>query len=129
MTSSLETELDLGHWTIDEGLVRQYLEAVGDPSPVYPESGLASPLALAAYALGSLLGQLPLPPGAIHSIQEVETLSPVRLGEEISGVAYLERPRQRGEMQFITAGFTLANGSGHKVLTGKSTVLVIGGAV
>ena len=129
MASLLEKELDLGRWTITEEGVRQYLKAVGDASPVYLESGLAPPIALAAYALGALLDKLTLPPGTIHSIQEVETLQPARLGEEITGIARLGKPKRRGSMEFITADYTLANSTGQRVLAGRSTVLVTSGAV
>lgn len=124
MASSPEAGLDLGRWTVTQEWVQQYLNAVGDPAPLYLEAGLAPPLALAAYALGALLRKLTLPPGAVHSLQELATLRPVRFGEEVSGIARLERPRLRGEMQFITASYTLLDCGGQQVLTGKSTVLV-----
>jgi acyl dehydratase len=124
--SSFDTEMDLGRWIIGEEQVKQYLDAVGDTCPIYRESEVAPPIALAAYALGSLLRRLKLPPGAVHSIQEIEILSPVCFGEEISGIAHLERPRHRRGMGFITASFTLINDSGDNILTGKSTVLVVG---
>jgi acyl dehydratase len=104
--------------------VQQYLKAVGDTSSLYFETGLAPPLALAAYAVGALLEKLSLPPGAIHTIQEVETLAPISFGEVISGTARLGRPRRMGDRQFISATFALVNGMGEKVLTATSTVAV-----
>ena len=41
MTSLAETELYLGRWTITEDLIQQYLNAVGDTSPLYGEIGRA----------------------------------------------------------------------------------------
>jgi acyl dehydratase len=120
----LESEIKLGVSTASEGLVRQYLKAVGDTRLEYFESDLVPPLALAAYALGALLEKLALPSGAVHSLQEMETLGPVKMGEEISGVARLERPRRRGSLQFTTASYTLQKANGQQVQTGKSTVLV-----
>lgn len=124
MAAPPEKELDLGPWTVTEELAQQYLRAVGDTSPIYLEAGLAPPVALAAYTLGALLQQLTLPPGTIHSLQELETQRPVRFGDTISGVARLGRPKLRGEYQFMTISYTLANTSHQQVLTGKSTVLV-----
>jgi acyl dehydratase len=121
---SPESEIKLGVWTASEESVRQYLKAVGDTRLEYFESNLVPPLSLAAYALGALLEKLALPSGAVHSLQEVETLGPVKLGEEISGVARLERPRRRGGLQFTTATYTLQKANGQQVQTGKSTVLV-----
>ena len=104
--------------------MRQYLEAVGDPLPHYMELGIVPPLAISALALGKLLRELALPGGAIHSVQEVKTVRAVRLGEELVGWAGLERPRQRGNLQFITAGYWVRDAAGNEVQQGKSTVLV-----
>lgn len=119
-------EIDLGSWRVTEQWVGEYLDAVGDSLPHYSELGLAPPLALAARALGALLERLALPAGAIHSLQEIQTRKAVGFGEEIRGVAHLGTPRQRGELKFITAEYTLRNGAGDEVQSGKSTVLVIG---
>jgi acyl dehydratase len=104
--------------------VQQYLMAVGDTSSLYFETGLAPPLALAAYAVGALLEKLNLPTGTIHTVQEVETLAPISFGEVISGAARVGRPKRMGDRQFISASFTLVNGRGQRVLAGASTVAV-----
>lgn len=118
--------VDLGGWEVDEEFVREYLAAVGDPSPAYFGHGLAPPLALAARTLGSLLEQLALPPGAIHSLQEITSLAPVPFGQEVTAKASLGPVKRRAGMDFITAGFTLKDLHGRDMLGGKSTVLVSG---
>ena len=119
----METDIDLGCWQLTEEKLRQYLAAVGDTPDLYLQHGLAPPLALSAYALGALLDKLNLPPGTIHSVQEMEVVAPVAIGQEISGRAVLERPRRRGGWQFITVTYTLHDGNGVPVQTGKTTVL------
>lgn len=119
----METDIDLGCWPLTEEKLRQYLAAVGDAPELYLQYGLAPPLALSAYALGALLDKLNLPPGTIHSTQEMAVVAPVAIGQEISGRAVLERPRRRGGWQFITVTYTLRDGSGATVQTGKTTVL------
>ena len=104
--------------------MRQYLEAVGDPLPHYLELATVPPLAVSALALGNLLSKLALPNGAIHSLQEVDTLRAVRLGDELVGKAVLERPRQRGSLQFIAASYWVEDQEGKEVQRGKTTVLV-----
>ena len=127
-TTSPQSEIQLGCWTITQDLVRQYLGAVGDSQLAYFDHLMVPPLALSAYALGGLLDKLPLPPGAIHSLQEITTVRPVEFGEQITAVAQLERPRQRGGLEFTTASYVLTNSAGAQVQTGKTTVLVpIGG--
>jgi len=127
-TTSPQSEIQLGCWTITQDLVRQYLGAVGDSQLAYFDHLMVPPLALSAYALGGLLDKLALPPGAIHSLQEITTVRPVGFGEQITAVAQLERPRQRGGLEFTTASYVLTNSAGAQVQTGKTTVLVpIGG--
>ena len=118
-------EVDLGGWQASDEFVHDYLKAVGDGSPTYFQHRLVPPVALAARALGFLLERLELPPGAIHSLQEIKTIKPVPFGEEITGTGYMSPSKRRGAMEFITAGLTLKNRVGQPILESKSTVLVI----
>ena len=122
---SAEAELDLGVLAVTEETVRQYLVAVGDEQTAYFDLALAPPLALSAWSLGTLLKQLALPPGAIHSLQDVETFRGVSFGEEIHATAQVTKPRQRGNTKFLSVGYVLTDTSGHQVQGGKTTVLVI----
>ena len=109
---------------VDAKPVEDYLQSVGDGLPIYHESGLAPPLYATASALGLLLKALDLPPGAIHSIQEVEVLAPIHMGRELRATAMLERPRQRGGLTFITANCVLETDGGDTVMNARTTVLV-----
>ena len=122
-TPSSESEFEIGRWHITEDNVRQYLAAVGDAQQEYFQLGLVPPLFLTAYALTGLLGKLALAPGAIHSLQEVDTLNPVEIGGQIRGTARLERPRRRGNLELTTVSYRLTSASGIQVQAGKSTVL------
>ncbi len=116
--------LELGWVCAGTKAVEDYLRAVGDELDIYRQTGLAPPLYGTAAALGLMLKSLNLPPGAIHSLQEVDTLCPIPLGQELQAVSVLERPRQRAGLRFITAACALENASAVPVLTGKSTVMV-----
>ena len=122
---SAGSELDLGIWTVTEDKVRQYLDAVGDKQPAYFDLAMAPPLALSAWLLGALLEQLALPPGAIHSLQELESFRGVRFDEEIRASAQVTKPRQRGNMRFLTVGYMLTDLAGKQIQSGKSTVLEV----
>ena len=124
----LETErnLDLGSFDTAQDLVDEYLRSVGDDLPIYKETGIVPPLYLAASALGSLLRKLALPPGAIHSLQEVATLTPVAIGSKVKVSAALEKPRRRAGLEFITAVCTVESGE-TAALNSKSTVLLTSG--
>ena len=118
----------MGLVSVDAKPVDDYLQAVGDELPIYRETGLAPPLYATASSLGLLLKALDLPPGAIHSLQEVEVLAPIRLSQELRATAAIERPRQRNGLTFITANCALESDSGGEVLNARSTVMVDDGA-
>jgi len=122
---SSDTDLELGTWTVTEDAVRQYLEAVGDAHSAYFDCKLAPPVALAAWTLGALLQKLALPSGAIHSLQELKSCGGVPFGEEVRATAHPSPPRRRGDLEFLTTIYTLRNSIGEKLLTGKSTVLIV----
>ena len=89
----------------------------------YLELGLVPPLALTAHVLGRVLETLELPGGTIHSLQEMETLAPLRIGEMVDGFARRDPPRRRGGLEFTTVSYTLAGPGGQPVQQGKTTVL------
>ncbi|PKB59606.1 MAG: hypothetical protein BZY83_00925 [SAR202 cluster bacterium Casp-Chloro-G2] len=118
--------VDLGSFHATPESVDEYLRSVGDELPVYREAGIAPPLYSAAKALGALLTKLELPPGAIHSLQEIETLAPIGIAGEIIVSAYLEKPRRRAGLEFLTAVCTIESG-GVEALRSKTTVLLPSG--
>ena len=124
MLVETERELDLGSFTATQDSVDEYLLAVGDALPIYKDTGIAPPLYSAASALGALLRKLALPPGAIHSLQEVETVTPVAIGGEVKITALVEKPRRRAGLEFITVVCSVESG-GVLALKSKSTVLVL----
>ena len=132
VTSHSDQEIDLGAWEVTEELVEEYTRAVGDTLPLYSECRLTPPVAIAAWTLGRLLNHLNLPAGAIHSLQEINTLRAVRFGEKVRARVQMSKPRRRGGTEFITAAFSIhTEGSGagdpgfqNAAITGKTTVLV-----
>ena len=120
-----KTGVDLGCWEISGSSARQYLAAVGDELPVYENAGFAPPISLAARVVSLLLDRLSLPDGAIHSLQDIETLQPVCIGSRVSAVADVEPLRERGGMRFLTVNFAVADAdSATALLRGRTTVLL-----
>ena len=120
-----DAAIDLGRWQITAESVQEYLDAVGDASPVYLETGTPPPLMLTARVVGLLLERLSLPDGAIHSLQDVATVHPASLGSEVSATARLEPARERGGLRFLTVNYRIADADGGQELQrGKTTVLL-----
>ena len=119
------TKVSLGTWEITVDAVEQYLAAVGDKLPIYLASGAAPPLMLAARVVGRLLERLSLPDGAIHSLQDVETVNAPRIGALVSAEAQIEPARERGGMRFLTVNYTVTEENGGLMLVqGRTTVLL-----
>lgn len=115
---------DLGLVSVTEEPVSAYLRAVGDYLPVYRETGLAPPLFGVALALGRILEQFRLPAGAIHSLQEFDTLRPIETGSSLRTQAFLERERERGGLRFLTFGVNMQPPAGNPALAIKTTLLI-----
>ena len=124
MLVETERELDLGSFVATQDSVGEYLYSVGDSLTIYKDTGIAPPLYSSASALGALLRELALPPGAIHSLQEVDTQTPVAIGSEVNITALVEKPRRRAGLEFITVICSVES-AGALALTSKSTVLVL----
>ena len=124
-TTVQQCVIELGSWHVSVEGTDQYLEAIGDELTLYREAGIAPPLALAAQVVGLLLERLSLPPGAIHSLQDLQTVRTTSIGSRVSATAEVETPRERGGMRFLTVHFTVADAAAHDpVLHGRTTVLL-----
>ena len=120
-----DTAIDLGCWQITADAAREYLNAVGDDLPVYHDAGIAPPLMLTARVVGLLLDRLSLPDGAIHSLQDVETLGAPRIGITAATTAYVDPPRERGGLRFLTVNYNITDAnSGAELQRGRTTVLL-----
>lgn len=120
-----DTAIDLGCWQITADAAREYLDAVGDDLPVYHDAGIVPPLMLTARVVGLLLDRLSLPDGAIHSLQDVETLGVPRLGITAATTARVDPPRERGGLRFLTVNYNITDAdSGADLQRGRTTVLL-----
>ena len=121
--NSSRTQLSLGLWNFTADLIADYISATGDSSQIYMDNKVVPPLALSAKVLGRLLEVLHLPPGTIHSLQEIHSLESVSIGETIEGLASVSQTRRRANFEFTTVEYSLTNSIGQVVQTGKTTVL------
>ena len=121
--NSSRTQLSLGLWNFTADLIADYISATGDSSQIYMDNKVVPPLALSAKVLGRLLEVLHLPPGTIHSLQEIHSEESVTIGETIEGLASVSQTRRRSNFEFITVEYSLTNSIGQVVQTGKTTVL------
>lgn len=107
--------------------VREYAAAVEDEAIGTLDGDLVPPMAVAALAVCSLLGEGQLPPGAIHLGQEMAFLRPLRVGERLTVQA---RIASRGERQgWVLTGINLnVEDENHDpVMTGRALLTMPAG--
>ena len=109
-----------------------YLGAVQDANSVYRDRGLAPPLAVAARALGALLQMLELPPGTLHTGQQVESAAGVPLDASLTLSGRIAQRSERAGLIISVIEFevTVAPALADKTpaLTCKTTVMAPAGA-
>ena len=106
-----------------EGVAR-YLEAVQDPSALYLERGLAPPLAVAARALGALLGMVELPAGTLHTGQELDGHAGVPIGAALTLTGRIAQRSERVGLIISVIEFEVTPAGSAAAVAGRTTVLV-----
>lgn len=105
-------------------MAQAYTSAVEESSPVYRDTDLVAPTAIAALGVRTILKELALPPGTLHAAQEISMSRAVSTGEEISCAAKVTQSSQRRGWQFVVVKFSLADREGKTVLDGRTTLMV-----
>jgi len=107
--------------TITHDDVRAYLEATGEPAERWDER--VPPVMLSALMLATLLGQVEIPAGVMHTGQEHESRRPVRIGEALTvTVTVSSYAVRRGALM---AAFDAEARAGDEVVaTSRASVLV-----
>ncbi len=111
-------------YRLDAATVADYLAAVEEPAPLYRDTGLVPPMAVAALALASLSGSMTMPPGAIHVSQEVEFLSSVNISDTVTSRAVVARSQRRSNMHMVTVDMRVADERQKEILTARTSFIL-----
>jgi hypothetical protein len=101
--------------------VAAYVAATQDSS-TYASTGGVPPLAVAALALRRLLEACSLPPGSLHTGQEVDFHAAVRPGDELVMTGEIAQRSERAGMAIVVVAFAVSRPDG-PVVTGRTTVM------
>ncbi|HXF51050.1 MAG TPA: MaoC family dehydratase [Dehalococcoidia bacterium] len=102
--------------------VATYVAATQNES-AYAASGGVPPLAAAALALRRLLEACSLPPGSLHTGQEVEFHAAVRPGDELTMTGSVTQRSERAGMAIVVVEFAVSRPDGTPVVSGRTTVM------
>ena len=112
-------------FTQDRDTVESYRQAVEDSSPVYAEEpGLVPPMAPAALVIRELLRALSLPPGTIHSGQELIFSSSLPVGAQVICDTTISQNGIRGGWRLLSVEFSISQEDGPVCVAGRSTLLI-----
>lgn len=99
--------------------IAEYEEAVETSSPI---ENFIPPLAIAAYAMKAISQTVPLPPGSVHTSQELEFFKPVAVGENISCQARIIQKISRANLNMVMIEINTVDQNNEKILSGKTTL-------
>jgi len=117
-------EFPPGIFKLEAVRVTHFLRSVGDTSQVYQGSGLVPPMAIAAMAMTKLSETVGLPPGSIHTSQELSFSGMTRLDDTLTSYAKISRAQKRGKFHMIAVDFDVRDQSQKTVLTGKTSFML-----
>ncbi len=117
-------EFTATRFQLEPAQVAKYVEAVEETAPLFTESPLVPPSALAAYAQTALLEHMELVPGTIHASQELEFLGEVRVGEGVTSQAKVSRKQERGKMRILNIDIDVSGSNGNLVMKGKNSFIL-----
>ncbi len=104
--------------------IERYVAAIDDANAIYHDRGLAPPLAVAAFGLGSLLDLVELPGGSLHTGQEMEARASVAIPATLvlSG-SIVQRSERRGLVISVIKFEVTSAGASEPAILGRTTVV------
>jgi len=113
-------------YPIERGMVRRFVEAVGDENPRWQGKKSEAPPALLLtigfeHVISMLLG---LPEAVLHGSTELECFAPVKPGDEITVTAKVSAIRERPPMTFVNLELEQHNQKGMLVARCKQLALL-----
>ena len=109
---------------LDSERVKAYLKAVGGQNAVHQGENIVPPMAIAALAMAAMSAGLALPPGAIHVSQTLEFMDIVKVGENLTSHAKVNRKIERGKFHVLTVGIDVLNQRKAKVISGETSFIL-----
>jgi len=111
-------------FTLNDTLVKAYIQAVEEQSTLYRDSKLVPPMAIVALAMAELSQSVVFPNGAIHVSQEVNFMKAAHIGDIVTSQAKVIRKQKRGPLHMLTIEFRAVDADSKEVMTGKTEFIL-----
>lgn len=111
-------------FALSDADVEAYLAATGDRAfSALGDRSRVPPLAAAALVLKAMLESFDLPPGAVHTGEEIEFARPIAPGEPIRCETKVTQSSDRQGYRFATVEQRALDSAGEAVLVARASVL------
>ena len=117
-------EFKTSEFQLDLDRVVAYLKASDSNAKLYLERNFVPPVAVGALAMGSMMDNLVLPPGAIHVSQDFVFHRPAGIGEKLRSSSSVKRKVDRSRLQMLTITISVTDSRNQPVLTGDIGFIV-----
>lgn len=117
-------EFEPSGFRIDGESMRKYLDAVDGDKSIYEKDNIVPPMSVAALAMTAMAEGISMPPGAVHVSQDIQFLNTVRINEELTSVARVNRIVKRGKIHMLSIGINVVNEQNTSVLEGETSFIL-----
>jgi acyl dehydratase len=109
---------------IDRNSMDKYLDAVDGDKSLYEKDNIVPPMSIAALAMTAMAEGLSMPPGAVHVSQDIQFLGTVRIDEELTSLARVNRIVNRGKIHMLSIGINVINEKNISVLAAETSFIL-----
>ena len=117
-------EFEPSVFSIDGKSVDKYLNAVDGERSIYKKDNTVPPMSIAALAMTAMAEGLSMPPGAVHVSQDIHFLNQVRVDENLTSYARVNRIVKRGKLHMLSIGINVVNDKNISVLSGETSFIL-----
>ncbi|MBN2074155.1 MAG: MaoC family dehydratase N-terminal domain-containing protein [Dehalococcoidales bacterium] len=117
-------EFEPSGFRIDGDSMNKYLDAVDGDKNIYEKDNIVPPMSVAALAMTAMAEGISMPPGAVHVSQDIQFLNTVRINEELTSVARVNRIVKRGKIHMLSIGINVVNEQNTSVLEGETSFIL-----
>ncbi|MFC1947918.1 MaoC family dehydratase N-terminal domain-containing protein [Chloroflexota bacterium] len=117
-------EFEPSCFRIDRDSMQKYLDAVDGEKSIYEKDNIVPPMSIAALAMTAMAEGLSMPPGAVHVSQDIHFLNTVRIDEELTSYARVNRIVKRGKIHMLSIGINVVNDKNISVLAGETSFIL-----
>jgi len=117
-------EFEPSGFRIDGDSMQKYLDAVDGEKSIYEKDNIVPPMSIAALAMTAMAECLSMPPGAVHVSQDIQFLNTVRIDEELTSYARVNRIVKRGKIHMLSIGINVVDANKTPVLGGETSFIL-----